>query len=1509
MVADALTSQTAQTTANPDGSYTLRQAAEPVRVRRNGGWVNLDATLVRNPGGSLSPAESAASLVLSGGGTGPLAVMTNGGRQFALTLPVRLPAPRVSGAEARYPEVLPGVDLVVTVDAQGGFRDVLVVKTPAAARSPVLGTLLTASTAVSGGMGVRADAAGGLSVTDHAGRTVFAAPPPRAWDSAGRVSTVDGPGAGAHTTRMAVAATAHGVRFSPPAALLAAPGAAFPVYLDPWYSPSYSNSGWATFGSGYPGDPHWDSTTDPTAGINQIGYTSSGVGVALTLFDFPVPSSLKGATITGATFGIYETYSYTCPTSSHDLKVDLSAPSDTLTSSNATYGYWSGRLGSNLTSSHSFAHGYNSSCPAAAESFGVADTVIGDVGAGKTTQTFALHADDSSDPYAFKEFQASSASLTITYDHPPATPGKLATSPATSCSGSTVGDGSIALYATPTDADGGQLTTTYTMWKSTDTAQTNLLTRANNVASNQVVSSSGLASMLTVPESLLKSQAAGVATGFTWSVVTSDGTLPSTGAASCSFTFDPTRPGPPGVAPTKSPAVGKTCATVGDSGDPVQPVGTLCSFTITPNASGSAPAGYAYQLNEAAPVTVPGSALTSTGVAVITLVLPRLVNTLTVVALSSGGNAGPPYPVYVNGTSPDQPAVDGDLTHDGAPDLIVPGGTGTVPSGLWLAAGNRDGSTALAAVNIGTEGTGRASSITPASATEWNGTRASTGDYCGNGMQDVLAYYPSGASAGGGAVLCGDGSDAPLHLSDPVSGGQYTVTIGTFTDAPGTNTGNPAVELANAGNTSGNGTGIPDQLAVIGNYLWLYSSATPTYSPVLGLELTKTPSPDGFYDWSSWTIATAQDTRNGSTVTDMYLWQASTGTLVLWTALGVSTDGATLTTGGTYPLATGWHTSPADTLVLRAADLNGDGRPDLFVTDTTTATTTAYLLPALANNPTLGTVTTGLAMPAGSWPLNSTVDTTAPDAGGTHPVTLAGGAKWAADTVRGAVLSLDGSSGYAATGTGVLDATRAYTVSAWLDLAQNSTTADYVAVSQDGTNQSGFALGYSHSTNSWWFNKPCSDTTGSASSAVWQTASEAPTRVNTWTNLTAQFDPASGAMRLYVNGVLVAKATDTCAATSFAANGPLAIGRARYNAASVDFFPGQISDVEVFQSLASPAWIATHGAPAPAHRWSLSDGTGTTAADSRGDSATLSAGAGWATDAARGAVLSLNGTTGYVATSSPALSPNADFTVSAWVKPATADAGVAFSQDGTKDSSILVYPTSASGWIIGMNTGGTTTWSFNGANGGSVQAGVWSQLTLTYTAVTGVLTLYVNGLPAVTLTDTAPPAVTGAFVLGADKNGGARSAYFAGQISDVRVWDTVVPPFQPAMLSGTVKLFQSEATGLCLDGNSAGSMYGSTCQTGNVYQTWFMALDANGFYRLQSQGTARCLDGNAAGSVYSSSCDTTNGYQHWYLWWDGTYYQLKSLATGRCLDGNSAGSIYSNTCAEPGNTNGYQHWK
>jgi len=183
VLVDSRTTASQLTYANPDGSFTLLVNVAPVRTLKNGSWVDLDATLTANPDASLSPKAVNGTLVFSAGGTMPLVRADDGaGHGLTLTFPTRLPAPTRSGASATYPDVYPGVDLVVTAAKDGGFSEVLVIKDAAAAADPALRDVhLGLSTH---GMDLAQQADGGLTFTDpYSGESVFAAANPTVWDA------------------------------------------------------------------------------------------------------------------------------------------------------------------------------------------------------------------------------------------------------------------------------------------------------------------------------------------------------------------------------------------------------------------------------------------------------------------------------------------------------------------------------------------------------------------------------------------------------------------------------------------------------------------------------------------------------------------------------------------------------------------------------------------------------------------------------------------------------------------------------------------------------------------------------------------------------------------------------------------------------------------------------------------------------------------------------------------------------------------------------------------------------------------------------------------------------------------------------------------------------------------------------------------------------------------------------------------------------------------------------
>jgi hypothetical protein len=67
------TTDSSDTVANPDGTFTFTGHSEPVRTKQNGSWVPLDATLATRSDGSIAPKALPLDIVLNRGGAGSAA--------------------------------------------------------------------------------------------------------------------------------------------------------------------------------------------------------------------------------------------------------------------------------------------------------------------------------------------------------------------------------------------------------------------------------------------------------------------------------------------------------------------------------------------------------------------------------------------------------------------------------------------------------------------------------------------------------------------------------------------------------------------------------------------------------------------------------------------------------------------------------------------------------------------------------------------------------------------------------------------------------------------------------------------------------------------------------------------------------------------------------------------------------------------------------------------------------------------------------------------------------------------------------------------------------------------------------------------------------------------------------------------------------------------------------------------------------------------------------------------
>ncbi|MFF6958048.1 hypothetical protein [Streptomyces sp. NPDC008317] len=575
---EALSERTdaSQTFVNADGTVTYTAFAEPKWTQRGGSWVNLDPTLQLRADGSVVPVAAEADLVLSGGGSGPLASLTVDGKNLSLTWPTALPMPVLSGAKATYANVLKDVDLELTASLKGGVEETLVVKSAEAASGPGLSDLVQ-SVSTSNGVIAATDAGGNLTVTDGTGRLLVNSPAPVMWDSAtstepavagggnsiaglapaeadkakpraGTRSTAQGPGSHAHHAAVKTTLRDRKLHLTPDRGLLTAKSTVFPVYIDPAYVPhpaSGSRLHWNEVQQAYPNTSNYDSSPSNGNGVGYQGF-SSPKGIERTYYRVGIPSAIWGGTVLSADMKMTESYSASCGTTSYGVQ----AWSTNVFDASTTWANAPGKVAQQ--SSVNFGPACTSS-PSGTFSF--MNQVTNAAANHWQTICFVLVASSETNEVQFKRF-SSAASLSITYNTPPTTPTSLAASP-------TATDG-YAASATPTLSA-----------KATD-ANSDTVRLDYQVLSGTTVKASGSSAFVNSGTAGTWKVSTALADGsYTWKVRAYDGRDYSAWTAAKSLIIDTKAPANTTVSSTAFPA-GAWSGTPDASGN------FTGSFTFTP---------------------------------------------------------------------------------------------------------------------------------------------------------------------------------------------------------------------------------------------------------------------------------------------------------------------------------------------------------------------------------------------------------------------------------------------------------------------------------------------------------------------------------------------------------------------------------------------------------------------------------------------------------------------------------------------------------------------------------------------------------------------------------------------------------------------------------------------------------------------------------------------------------------------------------------------------------------
>ncbi|MBB2923754.1 LamG-like jellyroll fold domain-containing protein [Cellulomonas cellasea] len=621
------------TTALADGSFRVDASTSAVRARDGGRWAEIDNSIAASDG-VLEVASAVTPMSFTdGSGSEPFATIERDGHVLSFDMPFDLPEPTVDGESLTYGDVLPGVDLVVTVNADAtGFSEVLRVESEEAAADPRLKDLRFA---VETSTGVAFEAAGGgFAATDAAGDTVFTSPTPAMWDSSSDVAAgepdkalgmVDAepsvePVGDEEIVALPAEVSSEQVSIRPDADMLTDPDTVWPVYIDPGLSGTLNQHSAVRTGSfgikyNFPGS-------------EGVGFCDRAVSLScdasfrsrlLWQFrDLQSLGDLDEGDITEATFSVTGTHS--APTNCSAQPVTLYAVADF--DQSTAYpggGYWA------ALDTKTVAHRLG--CPAGSEPRLIEFNAIGQAQAvaraGTGLASFGIAVDESSLIY-WKRYDEN-ATFSYRYNRAPNPPTGLSTvtnAPLGCASGAArpwVRSTSVLLNAVLSDPDGTNVQGNFSV--------VNLTTGASWTAPTTGSQASGVQHSVAVPASF-------VATGniYRWTVSATDGSK-SGSSSGCEFVVDATPPVAPGVeAVTDVPgiAVYPRDGVVGSGGG-----GQEGRFRFS-NGGSTDVVSYQYTfLGAASATTVPGQTVVA--------FVPTLAgsNVLTVKAVDAAGNVGP----------------------------------------------------------------------------------------------------------------------------------------------------------------------------------------------------------------------------------------------------------------------------------------------------------------------------------------------------------------------------------------------------------------------------------------------------------------------------------------------------------------------------------------------------------------------------------------------------------------------------------------------------------------------------------------------------------------------------------------------------------------------------------------------------------------------------------------------------------------------------------------------------
>ncbi|MET9675853.1 ricin-type beta-trefoil lectin domain protein [Streptomyces sp. NPDC006482] len=1221
-----LTDEFSTTVVTPQGKLRTERHLEAQRMKGGAnGWTTLDDTLVTRPDGTVTPKAADEDLVISGGGTGPLATMTSeDGKQLSVSSPFpgALPKPVLSGNGALFENVAPDTDLKVTATKRGGYTTVVILRSPVAAANPAVRNL--SFPAVTKGLTLAKDKDGNLTA-DSGSDTVFRAPAPLMWSakearqptarggkyadmdaaepaskSNGNVdglSSAEGPGTRATVAEIPVTAAkvtgsakraTGAISLAPGTELLDGPDTSYPVYIDPaWSGDARGKQHHAWVMSAWTGTGNFDRSGSGDRDRPGSGYQGweSPNGIERALFEFDT-NGYYGSTINYANLRVnqYISSDWSC-TTTYPVNLYRAREFDGSVSwNNHEVREW-------LDGKWVPGNGTNSACyndiPIDFNVTGAMRDAIRDTG---KPLAFVLRGNEGSgDKLGFKRFNYN-AVLSTEYDFPPNTPENPHAYPAPrrvvggdtqTCASSPVSSygwitgSTTTLISKVSSPNQGQLTEWVNVWDETTQST------AHQNWSGFVTT--GTEASYSLPQGTLQNGHA-----YAWATHGDDGLLRGPSSVTCHFAVDTT---PPVMAfggftdpNTQYPPAGNgqiTNLRLGDTGsipvsasDPSPGAGLL--------ASGLACVQWGFDPQLAGAQQSCGSPLTTNDISV----KPTHWGTNIVYArvLDQAGNASQTlsYAFYVPWK--DGPVAFGDTTGDARPDILLPDVAGNLVTHGRATDGSSasmqpsgTASTALQAPEVSTGRTWKdyrvshRGALDPGLNVDNLFVHREPTTIGGLGGQDLFVYDNDLADAGRFTLGAKDNIPKPAcdtayancdGYNSSVDTWQYTSQITPTGSARTSRT--PSRKVTDA-------TGL---LAVEAGKLWYYPGKTAN-------TLAAPTLVSGTLDWDNKDLMVPGNTLDLGTSTSadtapaLWVRDRTSGDIFQYR---LSTADRTDELGRTYTVFNGVTAQPTSRIgygitgadyprVGSDGDVTDDGVPDFWALDT------GGTLHAWAGKPEQGRVTsfTGYHVrgntqaPTVQWRLDGDA-TAVPSA---HNGT-ASNISYLDDTVDGrktkvAVFSNTLKSFITAPDK-VVDTRQSFTISTWAKLDNPGG----VIVSQDTVHGSAFML-YGEPGN-WRFALARGDDDGWPYdyNTIVNPANEFKPGV--WTQLTATYNATTGAMNLYVNGRLGSSGYHA-ASTSPAPSGKLVMGRYKFESRPSSSITGSVSNLAVYQGYTPAATV------------------------------------------------------------------------------------------------------------------------------------------------------------------------------------------------------------------------------------------------------------------------------------------------------------------------------------------------